>query len=97
VVRRGYVEVEVQAQRFRLYFDGDETGQLHIFARHGMSVTDAATLFFEGERSWNEARSRYETRLEQRVLYWAWLHGQEQGTVLVLSCFETQETQEEME
>jgi len=90
-VRTDFVEVEAQAQRFRLYFDTDEPGLLHISARHGMSAADAVALFFEGECSWNEARKRFESRLGRRVLYWAWLHGQEHGTVLVLSCFEKQE------
>jgi len=30
-------------------------------------------------------------RLGQRVLFWAWLHGREGSTVIVLSCFEVQE------
>jgi len=94
-VRTDYVEVEVQAQRFRLYFDADEPGVLHIYARHGMTAAAAAALFFEGECSWNEARRRFESRLGRRVLYWAWLHAQEHGTVLVLSCFEKPEEQEE--
>jgi hypothetical protein len=90
-VRTDYVEVEVQEQHFRLYFDADEPGVLHVYARHGMTIADAAALFFEGQRSWNEARRRFESRLGRRVLYWAWLHGREHGTVLVLSCFEKQE------
>ena len=94
-MRTGYVEVEVQAQRFHLYFDAEEPGLLHIYARHGMTVADAAALYFEGERAWNETRRRFESRVGRRVLYWAWLHGQEHGTVLVLSCFETQEPREE--
>ena len=94
-MRRDYIEVEVRGQRFRLYFDADELGVLHIYARHGMTTADATALFFEGERAWNEARQRFESRRGRRALYWAWLHGQEHGVVLVLSCFETQEPQEE--
>ena len=56
-----------------------------------MTAEDAVALFFEGERDWNEQRRRFESRLGQRVLFWAWLHGQEGGTVIVLSCFEVQE------
>jgi hypothetical protein len=91
LVRRDYVEVEIRGQRLRLYFDAEEPGVLHIFARHGMRAVDASTLFFEGDRAWNEARQRFESRLGRRVLYWAWLHGRGGGTVLVLSCFEAQE------
>jgi hypothetical protein len=94
-VRRDYVEVEANGQRFRLYFDVEEPGALHIVARHGMTAADAAALFFEAKRIWNDARQRFESRQGRRVLYWAWLHGQEGGTVLVLSCFESQEKQEE--
>lgn len=90
-MRSDYIEVEVRAQRFRLYFDADEPGGLHIAVRHGMTAAAAAALFFEGERSWNEVRRRFESRRGRRVLYWAWLHGQENDTVLVLSCFEKQE------
>ena len=90
-MRTDFIEVEVNGQRFRLYFDTDETGTLHIDARHGMTAEDAVALFFEGERSSNKQRRRFESRLGQRALYWAWLHGQENGTVLVLSCFEKQE------
>lgn len=90
-MRRAYVEVEVQGQRFRLYFDTDEPGVLHIYARHGMTAADAAALFFEGERTWNDERRRFESHLGRCVLYWAWLHGREDGIVLVLSCFEKQE------
>ena len=90
-MRTDFIEVEVNRQRFRLYLDADDAGTLHIYTRHGMTAEDAATLFFEGERSSNEQRRRFESRVGQRVLYWAWLHGQENGTVLVLSCFEKQE------
>lgn len=86
-----FVEVEVNGQRFRLYFDVDEASALHIYAQHGTTAEDVVALFFEGERSWNEQRQRFESRLEGQVLYWAWLHGQENGTVLVLSCFEKEE------
>jgi hypothetical protein len=87
-MRTDYLEVVIQKQRFRLYLDLDDSGVLHIFARHGTTAADAAALFFEGERAWNDPRQRFESRLGRRVLYWAWLHGQEHGTVLVLSCFE---------
>lgn len=96
-MRRDYVEVEARGQRFRLYFDADVAGVLHIVARHGMTAADAATLFFEGNRNWNATRQRFESRLGRRVLYWPWLHGYEGGTVLVLSCFEKQEEREERE
>lgn len=94
-MRTDYIEVEIREQRFRLYLDSNEPGVLHIFARHGMTAGDAAQLFFEGASAWNDTRARYESRLGLRVLYWAWLHGREHGTVLVLSCFEKTETQEE--
>lgn len=59
-----------------------------------MTAQDAAALFFEGQSYWNEQRRRFENRLGQRVLFWAWLHGRESGTVIVLSCFEKQEERE---
>jgi len=90
-VRTDFIEVEVNGNRFRIYLDAVEAGALHISARHGMMAEDAAALFFAGQPSWNEQRSRFENRVGQQVLYWAWLHGQENGTVLVLSCFEKQE------
>lgn len=90
-MRSDYIEVEVDGQRFRLYFDSEERGVPHIYARHGMLVEDVAALFFEGTRAWNGERRRFESRSGQHVLYWAWLHAQEKGTVLVLSCFGKQE------
>ena len=90
-MRTDFVEIEVNGQRFRLYSDRDLSGVLHIHSRHGMTAEDAVALFFEGERDWNEQRRRFESRLGQRVLFWAWLHGREGSTVIVLSCFEVQE------
>jgi hypothetical protein len=86
-----FVEIEANDQRFRLYFDRDQSGVLHIHARHGMTAEDAVALFYEGKRDWNEQRRRFESRLGQRVLFWTWLYGREGGTVIVLSCFEVQE------
>ena len=90
-MRTDFVEIEAHGQHFRLYFDRDQSGVLHIHSRHGMTAEDAVALFFEGERDWNEQRRRFESRLGQRVLFWAWLHGQEGSTVIALSCFEVQE------
>ena len=90
-MRTDFVEIEANGQRFRLYFDRDQSGVLHIHSRHGVTAEDAVALFFEGERNWNEQRRRFESRLGQRVLFWAWLHGREGTTVIVLSCFQVQE------
>ena len=65
---------------------GKSPGVLHVVARHGMSENDAIEVFFEGNSIWNDRRQRFENRLDQRVLYWAWLHGEPDGTVIVLSC-----------
>lgn len=90
-MRTDFVEIEANGQRFRLYLDRDQSGVLHIHSRHGMTAEDVVALFFEGERDWNEQRRRFESRLGQRVLFWAWLHGREGSTVIALSCFEVQE------
>lgn len=63
---------------------------LHIYSRQGMTAADTVALFFEGERNWNDQRRRFESRLGQRVLFWAWLYGEEGSTVIVLSCFDVQ-------
>lgn len=60
-VRTDFVEIEANGQCFRLYFDRDQSGVLHIHSRHGMTAEDAVALFFEGERDWNEQRRRFES------------------------------------
>jgi hypothetical protein len=79
--------IEAGGERFRFYYDIEVPEVLHITLRHGTTPEDAISAFLEGEqRSWDEARQRFETVSETHRLYWT-RHVHDQS-VIVISCFE---------
>jgi hypothetical protein len=78
--------VEALGVRFRFYYDLRLPELLHITLQHGTTPEDAVVTFFEGTAStWDERRSRFETRTDTHVLYWT-RHTYD-GSVIVISCF----------
>jgi hypothetical protein len=85
-MRDDYVAVESGGMLFRFYLDREHSSVLHIYARHGMEISDALELFFDAEAHWNEQHRRFENLIGDRVLYWAWKRPSEE--VIVITCFE---------
>lgn len=83
---RDVLFIETRGERFRFYFDAEEPGSLHIWARHRMTANEAIRVFFEGEGGeWDPMHMRFETRLEDLTLYWT--RHRHDDSVLVISCF----------
>jgi hypothetical protein len=83
--RREALIIESGGERFRFYYDTVVTETLHITRRHGTTVEEAVTVFFDGQTSWNDELRRFETFTETFGLYWA-RHPTDQS-VIVISCF----------
>lgn len=67
-----YVEFfdEATGQGFRFAYDEHVSNELHITVRHGTTPADAILTYFQGNKTWNPDRLRYETESETHVLYW---------------------------
>ncbi len=88
-----YKHVSAQGYRFLFATDPADPEMLHIYARHLTTVEDALRTWFD-EASvdvWNEERNRWETHNAGHMLYWNWLEGEENETVVVISCYEIEE------
>ncbi len=63
---------------------------LHVTLRHDTTPEDAIRTFFEGEeKSWDEARQRFESATETHGLYWT--RHPHDDSVIVITCFEREE------
>ncbi len=77
--------MDVGDERFRFYFDGASDEILHITRRHGITPEQAIRVFLDGDTTWDEAHTRFETVTATHTLYWA-RHASD-GSVVVITCF----------
>jgi hypothetical protein len=81
-----YQTVESDGYLFIFKMDAVDPQILHIWARHLKTPEDAIRIFMHGVDVWNAQHRRFETSLDNELLYWGWK--EEDAVVFVISCMD---------